>query len=236
MASLLLGYIGVVLGYILPLMLVYHFAYNRSGGILTMLFLFLMTYLIGFLANMLFYRMALKGESGQISQMSQSKVKEIAGTTFACYTMVAVTLFAITMNRSLIEIFENTIGYKYIQFMGADQFANSIFSSKTMNTIKDNTSISDFNYGFLLTQFNSRNIQQFIEYFTESCQDQEKSKEEGQSPSKLPFDFVVNFENQEQVDKLEDFVNMKHRIGHFSWVYFTSIAALTVSMVAMSMN
>ena len=55
MTSLLIGYIGTVFAYIIPLFIVYHFVYNRSGGVFSLLLLFAMTYLVGVLVCLLFH-------------------------------------------------------------------------------------------------------------------------------------------------------------------------------------
>jgi len=46
----------------------------------------------------------------------------------------------------------------------------------------------------------------------------------------------MKFDTQDQVNQLEDYVYTKHRIGHFSWIYFTSIISLTISMIAIGMK
>jgi hypothetical protein len=52
----------------------------------------------------------------------------------------------------------------------------------------------------------------------------------------LMLDFKLNpNRTQEQIDQLTEFVYTKHKIGHFAWVYFTSIIALTISLVAVGM-
>lgn len=240
--NLLLGYLGVVLGYILPLALIYNFVYRRSGGILTIVFLFICTYMIGLLACLLFYRMAIKNESGQIANISRSVLLRISSTTFLSYMIVAITLFAISFNPGFVEIFENTLGFFYIQFFGATQFANNMFTSPTLDEIKDNVVEDDyslpFNYAFLLTQFNSQNVQSFVKYITSSCQEEQEDKLKGED-FKLPLNFQINtrfFDHQGKIDEFEEFIYSKHRIGHFAWVYFTSILSFTVAAVAMTMS
>jgi hypothetical protein len=224
--SLLLGYIGSILGYMIPLSLIYHFVYNRSGGLFRMFILFLLTYLIGSIACMLYYRMGIMGQSGGIGSLTNTQVLTIMTTTLIAYMVVALTIIAIGLNRGMVEIFENTLGYGYIQLFGSTAFANKIFSSKQFDNVKDNMNDGSFNYGFLLTIFNTRNINEFVEALT--------SSPEGSDNSKLPFDFQLKAD-KDQIEKLEDYIYTKHRIGHFSWVYFTSIIAMTISMIAMGM-
>tara|TARA_B000000557_G_C20788079_1_gene449631 strand:+ start:608 stop:1309 length:702 start_codon:yes stop_codon:yes gene_type:complete len=230
--SLLIGYIGTILGYLVPLILVYHFAYSRSGGFFTFLFLFVMAYLIGFLACLLFYRMAVLGKSGQIANMPRSTVIKVMGTSFASFMIVAVTIFAIGFNPNLVKIFENTVGYSYIQLLGAGEFANSIFTSPILDQLNDETETKYFNYAFLLTAFDTKNIQQFIQA---SMNKVGGEQEQTTTTNNLPFNFTLKPLEKDKIEKLEEFVYTKHRIGHFTWVYLTSVLALTVSFISMTM-
>lgn len=229
--SLLIGYIGTILGYLVPLILVYHFAYSRSGGFFTFLFLFVMAYLIGFLACLLFYRMAVLGKSGQIANMPRSTVIKVMGTSFASFMIVAVTIFAIGFNPNLVKIFENTVGYSYIQLLGAGEFANSIFTSPILDQLNDETETKYFNYAFLLTAFDTKNIQQFIQ----ASMNKVGGEQEQTTTNNLPFNFTLKPLEKDKIEKLEEFVYTKHRIGHFTWVYLTSVLALTVSFISMTM-
>jgi hypothetical protein len=229
--SLLIGYIGTILGYLVPLILVYHFAYSRSGGFFTFLFLFVMAYLIGFLACLLFYRMAVLGKSGQIANMPRSAVIKVMGTSFASFMIVAVTIFAIGFNPNLVKIFENTVGYSYIQLLGAGEFANSIFTSPILDQLNDETETKYFNYAFLLTAFDTKNIQQFIQ----ASMNKVGGEQEQTTTNNLPFNFTMKPLEKDKIEKLEEFVYTKHRIGHFTWVYLTSVLALTVSFISMTM-
>ena len=230
--SLLIGYIGTILGYLVPLILVYHFAYSRSGGFFTFLFLFIMAYLIGFLACLLFYRMAVLGKSGEIANMPRSTVIKVMGTSFASFMIVAVTIFAIGFNPNLVKIFENTVGYSYIQLLGAGEFANSIFTSPILDQLNNETETKYFNYAFLLTAFDTKNIQQFIQA---SMNKVGGEQEQAPTTNNLPFEFTLKPLEKDKIEKLEEFVYTKHRIGHFTWVYLTSVLALTVSFISMTM-
>jgi|TARA_Y100000389_G_scaffold203997_1_gene254455 hypothetical protein len=170
--------------------------------------------------------MGIMGQSGGIGSLTNTQVLTIMTTTLIAYMVVALTIIAIGLNRGMVEIFENTLGYGYIQLFGSTAFANKIFSSKQFDNVKDNMNDGSFNYGFLLTIFNTRNINEFVEALT--------SSPEGSDNSKLPFDFQLKAD-KDQIEKLEDYIYTKHRIGHFSWVYFTSIIAMTISMIAMGM-
>jgi len=222
--SLLIGYTGAILGYLIPLSIIYNFAYSRAGNLMSLFWILFFTYLTGVLACLLYYRMGVLHESAEIANISNEVVKSIMATNAASYTLVAITLFAISFNKGLVNIFENTLGYLYIQMFGANKFANEIFSSEKFGKESD---LTDFNYGFLLTRFSTQNIREFLEQMKVGDKNYNNT---------LPLDFRIHFENQEQVQKLEDYVYTKHRIGHFTWVYFTSIIALVISMVSIAMK
>lgn len=228
--SLFVGYIGSILGYLIPLSIIYHFVYSRAGGAFRMLILFSMTYLFGSIICMLYYRIAIMGQSGGIGSLTNTQVIQIMTTTLASYMIVAITIIAIGFDRGLVEIFENTLGYGYIQLFGSTEFANSIFTSDKFSDQKD-MSGGGFNYGFLLTLFNTRNIKSFVEVLTKNSESPESSP----GPKSLPFDFKLK-SDPGQIEKLEEFVYTKHKIGHFAWVYFTSVIAMTVSMISLGMS
>ena len=143
----------------------YHFVYSREGGILSKFFLFFCTYAVGVLICSLYYRISVLGNTPNAS-ISSEQTQTIMMATISSYMIVAITIFAIGFNKGLVEIFENTLGYLYIQIFGANQFANELFSSAKFDPIINDTSSSDFNYGFLLTRFTSRDIQEFINSLT----------------------------------------------------------------------
>jgi hypothetical protein len=221
--SLFLGYIVTIIGYLIPLSIIYNFAYSREGGIMPMFYILFCTWLTGVLASLLYYRMGVLGESSDIVAIHADIVKSIMATNAASYMLVAITLFAISFNKGLVNIFENTLGYLYINMFGANELANEIFTSKKFGPQGD---LSEFDYGFLLTRFSTENIKEFIEN-VRTGQD---------ATSILPLDFELKLDNRAQREELEEFVYTKHRIGHFTWVYFTSIIALLISMVSIAMN
>lgn len=179
---------------------------------------------------MMYYRIGIMGQSGGIGSLTKAQVFKIMATTLAAYMIVAITIIAIGFNRGMVEIFENTIGYGYIQLFGSTSLANTIFTSDKFSAEKDMNG-GEFNYGFLLTLFNTRNIKSFVEVLTQNSE----PSADGNGPNSLPFDFKLKAD-QDQIEKLEEFVYTKHRIGHFTWVYLTSVVAMTISMVALGMS
>ena len=133
---------------------------------------------------------------------------------------------------NLVKIFENTVGYSYIQLLGAGEFANSIFTSPILDQLNDETETKYFNYAFLLTAFDTKNIQQFIQA---SMNKVGGEQEQTTTTNNLPFNFTLKPLEKDKIEKLEEFVYTKHRIGHFTWVYLTSFLALTVSFISMTM-
>ena len=129
------------------------------------------------------------------------------------------------------------MGYSYIQLLGAGEFANTIFTSPILDQLKDETETKYFNYAFLLTAFDTKNIQQFIQASMNKVggEGETTTEEQGPTTNDLPFEFKLKPLEKDKIEKLEEFVYTKHRIGHFTWVYLTSVLALTVSFISMTM-
>ena len=77
------------------------------------------------------------------------------------------------------------------------------------------------------------NVSKFINHALE-CNQSEKEWIEGEDA--LPFDFMLNLTNKEQMQQLEDFVYTKYTFGHFVWVYLASIISIVISITAVTMN
>ena len=83
-----------------------------------------------------------------------------------------------------------------------------------------------------MTAFDTKNIQQFIQA---SMNKVGEEGEQAPTTNNLPFEFTLKPLEKDKIEKLEEFVYTKHRIGHFTWVYLTSVLALTVSFISMTM-
>jgi hypothetical protein len=136
------------------------------------------------------------------------------------------TLFAITVNPSLVDIFENTLGLSFISLWGSSQFANEIFKSKMFDEILNNSDTNQINYNFLLTRLNNENVEDFIKF---SCGKTENENENNE----IMFDFKLNLKTEEQAERLIKYVNLKNTFGHFMWIYLSSVISLIISMIAM---
>lgn len=224
----------ICISFIIPLGLWFSVAYNTAGGIINSLLLFAGIYGFAFLITLMYYRMAIQDDmEAKVDKITKGKVKSIAATTLASFSLVLITIFILAVNPELITIFENSIGIWFIGITGSRHFANEIFQSKTFSGLKEYTQDKGiFDQSFLLTCFNNENIEQFIKYFKKDCTQQERD-EAGVS---LPFDFQPKFENEGQLNKLRNLVSLKRLVGHFSWIYFTSILSLIISIISVTMK
>lgn len=229
-----LALIIICITFIVPLGLWFSIAYNSSGGLINSLLLFIGIYGFAFLLTLMYYRMAIQNDmDAKIDKITTGKVKSIAATTLASFSLVFITIFVLAVNPELITIFENSIGIWFIGISGNRYFANEIFKSETFSELKEYTKDSGiFDQSFLLTCFNNDNIDHFIKYFKKTCSKQERD-EAGVS---LPFDFLPKFENEGQLNKLRSLVSLKRLVGYFSWIYFTSVISLIISIISVTMK
>ena len=224
----------ICITFIIPMGLWFSIAYSPAGGILNSLLLFIGIYGLSFLVTLMYYRMAIQDDmEAKIDKITTGKVKSIAGTTLASLSLVLITIFVLAVNPELVTIFENSIGIWFIGITGNGYFANDIFKSETFSKLKEYTQDNGiFNQSFLLTCFNNENIEDFIKYFKKDCSQQER-EEAGVS---LLFDFVPKFNNEGQLNKLRNLVSLKRTVGYFSWIYFTTIMSLIISIISVTMK
>jgi hypothetical protein len=230
-----LALIIICITFIVPLGLWFSIAYSSGGGIMNSLLLFIGIYGFAFLVTLMYYRMAVQDDAeAKINKITSGKVKSIATTTLASFSLVLITIFVLGVNPELITIFENSIGLWFIGITGNGYFANEIFKSETFSELKEYQQKDSklFDQSFLLTCFNNENVDHFIKYFKKDCSQQERD-EAGVS---LPFDFIPKFENEGQLSKLRSLVSLKRLAGYFSWIYFTSILSLIISIISVTMK
>ena len=55
-------------------------------------------------------------------------------------------------------------------------------------------------------------------------------------PEDFPFDFTPKFKAEGDIKKLRELVSTKHLVGYFSWIYFTSILSLIISIISVTMK
>jgi hypothetical protein len=230
-----LALIIICITFIVPLGLWFSIAYSSDGGIMNSLLLFIGIYGFAFLVTLMYYRMAVQDNAeSKINKITRGKVRSIATTTLASFSLVLITIFVLGVNPELITIFENSIGLWFIGITGNGYFANEIFKSETFSELKEYQQKDSklFDQSFLLTCFNNENVDHFIKYFKKDCSQQERD-EAGVS---LPFDFIPKFENEGQLSKLRSLVSLKRLAGYFSWIYFTSILSLIISIISVTMK
>ena len=163
LASISFGVFFSCILFAVPLAIVYNFFYYKRPGWFSSVILFVCVTLLGFTATLMFYRIvAMNDMEAKINKMSANSVSFVAGVTFAAFTIVAITLFAIGVNPDLVRIFENTFGYWYIHLWGLTDLCSKIFTSSCMNDKLKNSNPKDFNYNFLITRINLKNLERFI--------------------------------------------------------------------------
>ena len=230
----LIALLIISIAFFIPLALWFSIAYNASGGTVNSLLLFIGIFGFAFLVTLVYYRMGVQDDvEAKIDRISGGKVRSIAATTFVCFLIVLITIFILAVNPDLITIFENTIGIWFIGLIGYSNFANEIFHSDIFSQLrKESKDPKIFNQTFLLTQFNNENIDDFIKFYKADC-DEHKDLQDN---VELPFDFQPAFENEGQLNALRKIVNLKRTAGYFSWIYFTSIISLTISIISVTMK
>jgi len=226
------GTIGLILtciAFIVPLGLYFSFVYSPDGSSGTFLAILVGTFVLGFITNMLYYRMAVLNSS---TPFDKSQIKNVASITAASFMVLFLTMFAIGINPGLITIFENTIGIWFLSIMGNGPFINEIFQSKVFSNLSEMSDSKIFNYNFLLTRLNQDNIEKFVEFFKKKC-----NETEGQTYDvDFPFDFQPKFYNEGQLFKLREMVETKRTVGYFTWIYLTSIVSLMISIISFNMK
>jgi len=221
--------LGYCIGFAIPLAILYNLFYHKKGGIGSIILLYVGAYFMGLLFTLLYYRSVIMHKSGDIAKMDNSTVKKIMGVNVASFSIVAITLFALAINPSLVNIFENTVGYTFLGMKGLNELTSEIFVSNELSEIQK---AGDFDYDFLITRFGVNDIDAINKYFEEGC-----TQRAGQAnPLNLPTYFQMNLKDDDQLFNFTNLIYLKHTVGHFTWVYLTSIIAMLISMITLSMK
>jgi hypothetical protein len=228
-----LALILICIAYVVPLGLWFSVVYSGSGGIGNSLLIFAGAYGIAFLIALLYYRMGIQDDvEAKIDKITGSRIKSIALTTFASFLILFITIFILAVNPDLIKILENSVGIWILGVLGYSGFMKEIFKSEVFSKLKEESDNEIFNYDFLLTCFDEKNIGPFVEYFKKDCSQQRKDT----MGVDFPFDFTVNFENEGQLTLLEKLVKWKKLGGYFTWIYLTSLVSLIVTIISITMK
>jgi hypothetical protein len=234
---LVLFIIAIVLP--VPLALVYTFCFYKKTFWYRGLILFALIFGMGYIANLLFYRtMIMKDKEAKIDKMSRKDALYVFWNTLASFVIVAITMFGIGTNPNLITVFENTVGYLYIQLWGLTALMNDIVQSNLFEKIDSN----QFSYNFLITQISVDNVEDIIKMSNNSSTGIVEPSEK----FPLDFRFVFNVEEDpitkkkeiltDQQEKLRNLVGTKNAFGHFMWMYLSSLVAILVAMLGCLMN
>jgi len=202
-----------------PLGLVYNFVYVGSdGGLFPNFMVFLLSYLFGFVANLLFYRIIVMNDmDAQINKVQYNTVAYVMGLTLCGFTVLFLTLFALAISPNLLTIFEDTFGYWFVGIMGLNETMQKIFSSGFNDTIVRSGA---FNYNFLITCLHSED-------------DVDALKTKPTSIDKMDIAFTVNpSARADNWKSLKYFVDLKRTFGHYMWTYFASVLSIMISMIA----
>jgi len=204
LASISFGVFFSCILFSVPLAIVYNFFYYKRPGWFSSVILFVCVTLLGFTATLMFYRIvAMNDMEVKINKMSANSVSFVAGVTFAAFTIVAITLFAIGVNPDLVRIFENTFGYWYIHLWGLTDLCSKIFTSSCMNDKLKNSNPKDFNYNFLITRINLKNIERFIAHANSTTPSANVAKISNNSTNNSTNNNTNNM-NVNQVDSDDD--------------------------------
>jgi hypothetical protein len=233
--SAILGLVLMCILYGIPLAVVYSIFYYKNYGFIGNLFLIAGTYLLGLLAIMLYYRIVIANDpKAQISKMAKGTTRYILGTTFIGFKVVALTIVALAVSGNFVKIFENTIGYTVLQFLGLRKFMNDAFVTNSEDLKK-----LDLDYSFLITPVSIDTVEDFAQYITANEKQRkellEKYGDSNATNMFKQFDLAFDFKNN-NVDKLRGYVNTKYTVGHFVWVYMASIISLIISATAIMIN
>lgn len=224
------GVLLICILYAIPLALIYNLFFYKKFGFISNFILLVAAYLLGFVATLLYYRVVIMNDAeAKINKMDRNTVSYIGKTAFFSFKIVALTILALAINPSLVSIFENTIGYWFIGLFGLTELSQQIFSSKTMDPIKENSDVLEFNYNFLITRMDINNVSKFINH-AKKCKEEEQEEDVN-----LPFDFTLNITTEEQMQQLENLVFTKYTFGHYIWVYLASIVSIIVSITSVTM-
>lgn len=152
--------------------------------------------------------------------------------SLAFWAITGTTYLTITMIPSLVEIFENTIGYSWIKtFMGLKE-KMSVIRSRMYPSFGIPSEI-------LITKFNEKNLHDMFKGLMTKKLDKDNLPTLA-NETILDFYLDINdadLDTQMEVkDALFQLVRAKYKIGHMSWIFLSSFAAMIVSLIAMNEN
>lgn len=152
--------------------------------------------------------------------------------SLAFWAITGTTYLTITMVPGLVEIFENTIGYSWINtFMGLKD-KMSVIKSRVYPNFKIPSEI-------LITKFNEVNLNDLFKGLMTKNLDKDNLPPRS---NETILDFYLDIHDAdldtqlEVKDALFQLVRAKYKVGHMSWIFLSSFAAMIVSLIAMNEN
>ena len=150
-----------------------------------------------------------------------------------CYWIfTGTTYLTITMIPSLVEIFENTIGYSFIYtFMGLKE-KMSVIRSRMYPSFGIPSEI-------LITKFTEKNLHDMFKGLMTKRIDKDNLPE---LANETILDFYLDINDADidtQLEAKESFfqlIRTKYKVGHMAWIYLSSLAAMIASLIAMNEN
>ena len=155
--------------------------------------------------------------------------------TSLCFWLITGTTFiAISLLPTLVGIFENTVGYTWI-----NTFSNA---KEKMKIIKSRTSKSlEFPSEILITKFSLENFNDMFEGLMEKQHTENVAKK----ANEIVLDFFIDIvegssigsqKRTEVKQTLLQLVKIKNKVGHMVWIYTASFVSMLVSLIAMNQN
>jgi hypothetical protein len=233
------GVVVTTLLFFFPVGLFYMFIFYKTNlAFIDGVYLFATIYLVGATACLMYYRFVVVGDDKiQIEKMDLGTVSAVFQKSFAAFFgILGVTLVAISLNPSMVRIFENTIGFTVCKWWGVNDTLKEMLKSDLFDKVSNGMSQEDrdqyMNYDFLITMWNQEDKKQLEEDIILTCSKKNSNGEETRKRN-LQFDFYWNADTitKENMNQLLSFIDLKYYVGHFTWVYIGATFSLLTSLV-----
>jgi hypothetical protein len=237
--SIILGIVVTSIVFFFAVGLFYMFIFYKTNvAFIDGVYLFMCIYVTGAITTMLYYRFIVVGDDKmEIDKMSLGAVSAVFGKCFVAFLgILGFTMIAIALNPSLVQIFENTLGYGVCRSWGVNTLLNQMLRSHIFDEVVRDMPPEDkqqyMNYDFLITTWSINDKEKLRKDIADACADKNSRKRD------LQFDFfwVPDTITTQKVDDLMGYIDLKYYVGHFTWVYIGSLFSLLVSLVSVLMN
>ena len=159
-------------------------------------------------------------------------------TSLYFFGLVGATFIIIGNIPSLVEVFENTLGY---WLLGLSYFnltkTMKSFKSKHFTNITENEKF-EIPFNVLLTTFN---IYEFNETFTSFISEKNNNGGNGNNgdntTNDISADFYLDIHDDPKNNYKNELLNLvciKNSVGHFTWVYIASIISILLTINSMT--